>query len=255
MRPLTRLAVLGTMSAIVAAPTAMAANSATASLSPNKGGTITVAKPVSFAVKAAFPDTPSDISGSTRLQAIQAKLPVPLLFNTIPFGQCDAQNFNATKSCPSSTKLGTATVLADGGPDVGEITAKTDLYFGTGFSVLARIQTDKPALLDVAIIGSLRSSGTAGYGLEMYIPVPKEIQEPLTGIFPSVKSLDASFKPPVKSVRIPGTKGKTKLPLAGLGPCPSSKKLNFLVNILYTDASGTATVKTDSAAAVAKCKK
>lgn len=252
MRPLSRIALLGTLAALVTAPGAMAANSATATVSPNKGGTVTVGAPVRFKVNLDTPDTVSDPSGNFRLLAIQAKLPVPLLFNTIPFEQCSATTFVASKTCKSSTKLGTATIIADGGPDIGLITAKTDLYFGTGFTVLARVQTDKPAILDEAIIGSLRSSQTTGYGLEMYIPIPKILQEPLTGIFPSVKSVKADFAPPTKSIRVAGK--KVKLPLAGLGPCPSSKKLNFLVNVLYTDSTNASVTKTDGAPAVGKCK-
>ncbi len=252
MRPLSRLVALSALSALVVAPNAMAANSSTATVTPNKGGSLTVATPVKFGIKAAFPDTPSDTTGNLRLQGIQAKLPLPLLFNSIPFAQCNAAAFVASKTCPSATKLGTATLIADGGPSVGDITAKTDLYFGSGFQVLARVQTDKPAILDEAVIGQLRSSGTTGYGLEMYIPVPKILQEPLDDLFPTVKSMDAVVSPPVKSVKIDGK--KVKLPLAGLGPCPSSKKLNFLINIVYENGAGVVT-KTDSAASVAKCKK
>jgi hypothetical protein len=253
MRPLSRLIALGALSALVAAPSAMAANSATASLSPNKGGTITQGNPVKFKVKALLPDTPSDTSGNRRLLAIQAKLPVPLLFNTIPFSQCDTASFPTSKSCPSSTKLGTATILADGGPSVGEITAKTTLYYGTGFTVLANVTVDKPAIINEGVVGSLRSSGTAGYGLEMYIPVPQSLSMPLQDLYPTVKSVDADFAPPKKKVKV--GKERITVPLAGLGPCPSSKKLNFQVNALYTDATGVTITKNDSASTTAKCKK
>jgi hypothetical protein len=266
MRSLPRLAVLGTLAAaLVITPSAMAATSLSATVSPNKGGSINLATPTTFGVKATFPDTASDPSGNVRLQSIVAKLPLPLLFNTIPFGTCDAASFTNSKVCSSATKLGTAKIVADGGPDIASpIDATADIYVGTGFSLLTRVQASAPALIDEAVTNArLESSGTAGYGLQMYIPVPQTLQQPIPGVYPTIKSLDATFTPPVKKVTVPGIKGKQKLPLAGLGPCPSSKKLNFRIDINYTDSTGPHTdgngqlvpVKTDTAIGAAKCKK
>lgn len=254
MRSLPRLAVLGALSALLAVPAgAMGANSAKVTLSPNKGGSLTVAAPTTFKMQVSTPDTPVDPSGSRRIRAIEANLPEQLLFNTTGFKMCNSTDFVATKSCPSATKLGSATVLADGGPDIGVITATTDLYFGTGFTVLARIQSQAPAVIDEAVIGSLRSSGVRGYGLQMYIPVPAVVAQPLPGLFPTVRSLNATVKPATRSVRVPGEKKKVKLPMAGLGIC--SGKLNFQVNIVYGDAAGANTTKIDGASTSAKCKK
>lgn len=258
MRSLSRVAVLGTLAAIAVAPSAMAANSGTASLSPKKGGTDVVGAPTTIKISTKTPDTPSTSDGGTRLLALQAKLPKQLLFNTIPFTPCNTASFVSSKSCSSSTKIGDATVLADGGPDVGVITGKAEMYFGTGFTVLVRLKTDKPAILDEAIIGSLRSSGSAtdsnaAYGLEMYIPVPQIVRQPLTTVFPTVTSVEATVKPPVKSKSVKGLKGKTKIPLAGLGPCKGA--LAFAINNLYTDATNSVLTKTDSATASASCSK
>ena len=251
MRPLTRLAVLGTLTALAATPNAFAANSATAKVT-GKAGSSVVAGPARFQLTVNTPDTPSDPSGNTRIQAIQARLPSTLLFNTVLFGQCSTSGFISNGSCPASTRLGSATLTADGGPDVGIITAKTELYIGTGFAVLARVQTDKPAVIDESIVGSIRSSATQGYGLELYIPVPKSLQEPVPGLFPSVKSVVADFAGPKKKVSVKGFKGKVTVPLVGLGPC--SGKLNFQVNTLYGNAVGNVT-KTDGASTSATCKK
>lgn len=261
MRSLSRAAVLGTLAALIATPSAMAANTASAKVSPNKGGSLTLANPTKFTVKVATPDTPVDPSGNTQLQAIIADLPVDLLFNSIPFKPCNTNAFITTLSCPSSSKLGTATLTADGGPDVGVITAKTELFFGTGFAVLAHVTTDKPAVIDQAVIGSLRSSGqvplgatssavSALYGLQLYIPVPKNLSEPVGGLFPTVKTTDASFAGPTKSTKVNGK--KVKVPLVGLGPCKG--KLAFRIGAQYGDATGAIT-KTDTAATTAKCKK
>jgi hypothetical protein len=259
MRSLSRVAIAGALAAVLAAPSAMAANSMSVKLSPNKGGTLTVAAPTSFKVSANTPDTAPDPTGNTRLQAIAANLPVSLLFNSIPFTPCSTPKFVATLTCPSGSKLGTATVTADGGPDIGVITAKADIYFGTGFSVLAHLNVDKPASIDKAVIGSLRSSGGPGlvasslYGLQLYIPVPPDISNPLGNVFPTVKTTVADFTPPTKSVKVPGESKKVKLPLAGLGPCKG--KLAFSISILYTDNLGVNVTKPDTAAGTASCKK
>lgn len=253
MRSLSRLAVLGTLAAgLVAAPGASAANTATAKVTPNKGGSIVVGAPTTFTVKASTPDTAVDPSGNTRIKAIVANLPTQLLFNTVPFKFCDATSFQANKTCPSATRIGAATILADGGPDVGVITATTELFFGSGFSVLAHVESNAPAIINEAVIGSLRSSGVSGYGLQMYIEVPSKISEPTDGLFPVVRSVDAKFSGPSKSVRIPGQSKKVKLPLVGLAPCKGA--LNFQVNVQYANTAGAIT-KTDSASAKAKCKK
>lgn len=257
MRFLPRVAMLGTLAALAVTPSAMAANTAKATVTPNKGGTLLLAAPTTFNVTVNTPDTPVDPSGNTRIQAIAANLPVDLLFNSIPFKVCDRTSFIQKLTCPSATKLGTATLTADGGPDIGTITATTTLYFGTGFSVLAHVTVDKPAVIDTAVIGELRSSGRDGqtasslYGLQLFIPVPTQLSEPIPGLFPTVKSTVAKFSPPTKSTKVDGK--KVKIPLAGLGPCKG--KLAFNIAVLYTNAAGLTTTKTDSAATTAKCKK
>ncbi len=253
MRNLSRLLVLGTAAATLAAPSAMAANSAVAKLTPNKGGTPVVAAPTTFKLTVNTPDVLYDASGNTRIKAIKANLPEQLLFNSLGFKQCPISTFLATKVCPSATKLGSAVVEADGGPDIGKVQARTDLYFGSGFTVLARVQSDSPAVIDQPVVGELRSSGATGYGLQMYIPVPADIAQPISGVYPIVRSVTATVKPPTRSVKIPKTKGKTKIPLAGLGPCKGA--LNFNVSVVYTDAGGLIDKLTDGAATKAKCKK
>ncbi|MDQ8043997.1 MAG: hypothetical protein REI11_05295 [Patulibacter sp.] len=261
MRPLSRLLLLGAASALIAAPSAFAASTLTASVSPNKAGTVVQGNAVGFKLTGAFPDTPSDQTGNLQLQSIATKLPPALLFNPIPFSYCVGDpvaktGFFATNTCPSSSKLGSATVIADGGT-VGPITATTDLYFGAGYAVFARVRASQPAVIDQAVQAKLQSSGTNGYGLELYIPIPQELRQPIAGsaIYPTVKSVTATVSALTKSVKVKGTKGKVKVPLVGLGPCPSGGKLPFEMDVNYTDAGGLNTVKTDVAKSTASCKK
>lgn len=257
MRSLSRVALLGALAAVVAAPTASAANSLSMTVSPNKRGTLTLGAPTTFTAKFASPDRVSTTDGSVRLKAIVAKLPDQLVFNPIPFSACKVTSFIATKTCPSATKLGEAKITADGGPEIGVVPATATLYFGTGYSVLAFIQAQKPAIINETVVGSLQSSATetdasTGYGLQMYIPVSPAVQQPIDNVYPVVKSFDATIKPMTKKVKVDGVKGKYTMPVAGLGPC---KKLNFQVGALYTNAGGSATIGQDFAADTQSCKK
>ncbi len=253
MRNLSRLLVLGTAAAAVAAPSAMAANSAVATLSPNKGGTPVLAAPTTFKLTVNTPDIVYDASGNTRIKAIKANLPEQLLFNSIGFTQCQVTSFIETKSCPSKSKIGDAVVEADGGPDIGKVQATTELFFGSGFTVLARVQSDSPAVIDEPVVGELRSSGVRGYGLQMYIPVPAKVSQPIDRVYPIVRSVTATVKPPVRSVKVSGK--KVKIPLAGLGPC--SGALNFDVSVVYgpPEVLPSTVLTSVGASTKAKCKK
>lgn len=166
-------------------------------------------------------------------------------------------SFVASGSCPSASKLGSATITADGGPEIGEVPATATLFFGSGYSVLARIQASKPAVIDEFVVGKLESSATAtdaslGFGLQMFIPVSPKVQMPLDGVYPTVKTFKATIKPMTTKVRVPGVKGRYTMPVAGLGPC---KTLKFRVGAYYTNAAGVDTIAQDVADSSAKCKK
>lgn len=257
MRSLSRVALLGALAAVAAAPTASAATSLSMTVSPNKAGKLTLGAPTTFTANFASPERTSTTDGSVRLKAIVAKLPDQLVFNPIPFTACNAVQFVASSTCPSATKLGEADITADGGPEVGVVPAKATLYFGTGYSVLARIQASRPAVIDEAVVGQLESSATAtdasaGFGLQMYIPVTPRVQMPLDGVYPVVKTFKASIKPMTKRVKVDGVKGRYTMPVAGLGPC---KTLKFRVGAYYTNAAGVDTIAQDVADSSAKCKK
>ena len=253
MRTLSRLAPIAAAAATLIAVPAATGATLSASLSPNKGGSITVGAPTTFGLKGAGFTTAYDPAGGTRLKAIKANLPEQLLFNTTGFKLCDVDIFQSSKVCPSATKLGDTSILVDAGPEVGQVTATATLYIGSGFTILARVQADRPAIIDEPIVGELRSSGVKGYGLQMYIPVPSKVQQPIDGVYPVVRGIDATVKPPTRSVKVPGEKKKVKLPLAGLGTCSGALKFQF--QAVYTDATGAVDKSTEGAEASAKCKK
>lgn len=259
MRSLPRTALAATLAALALTPTtsASAAASLTMTATPATPGTLLVGTPITFSAKFASPDRVSTVDGNTQLKAIVAKLPDQLVFTPFGFPTCDVTQFVATKTCPSKTKLGSAKILADGGPDVNTINATANFYFGTGYSVLTRIQADHPGTIDEAIIGNLQTSATKadpshGYGLELYVPVSPEIQQPLDGVYPVVKSFEATITPPKRRVKVAGFDGKPTVPLTGLGPCTL---LNFSIAVNYTDRTGTNITGTDADDDHQRCKR
>jgi hypothetical protein len=257
MRTLSRAALFTTLAAAAMATTAQpaaAVSSAGATLTPNKSGTITVGAPTTIGLNLKTPDRLYDNSGQTRLKAIKVNMPEEMLFNTTGFAQCNVAKFIADKVCPASTKLAEATVMADAGPDFPDLVKATaEIYFGSGFTVLAYLHTETPAVLDIPVVGELRSSATTGYGLQIYIPVPADIAQPLERVYPVIKSMETTVTPPIRSVKLPGDSTKTKLPLAGLGVCRG--KINFQMSTVYTDENALIDKATDSAATTATCKK
>ena len=208
MRSLSRAALVGTVAAL-ALPAAASAVPATLSMTANpaKRGTLTLGAPTTFKVAFASPTRAATTDGNLKLQAIVTKLPDQLVFNPMPFGMCDVDQFVATKTCPSATKMGEAKIVADAGPEVGSVDATATLWFGTGYSVLARVQASRPAPIDEAIIGSLQTSSAKGdpshgFGLALSLPVGPTIQQPLPGVYPVVKSFDATVTPPTKKVKV-----------------------------------------------------
>lgn len=253
MRPLTSLALLGAtaMLAVAASPAQAINGSLKVKASPNKGGSVVLANPSTFTLDGKISGRTPTGDGNQRMHSMFAKLPTQLLFNTLPFKECRTSSFVQTGKCSSSTRLATATVLADGGPDIGVITAKATIYFGTGFSALINVNVDKPAVINEFIVGDLRSSGTQGYGLAMNIPIPASLHTPLPNLHPTVTSVEAKIKTPTKRVKV--GKKRERIPMAGIGTC-KPKKMNFAIDVLYANATDTA-IDTDTMKGSANCRR
>ena len=252
LRHLSRIAALSTAALALAAPVALGAEGAV-ELTPNRGGSSTIATPTTFKVTTSQLVTPYDTTGNTRVKAIRALLPEQLLYNTTDFPTCDIEKFLSTKICPAKTRIGSADILADGGPEVGPVAVRASLFYGDGFAILARVQSDVPAYIDEPIVGRLSSAQTKGYGLQMYIPVPPQISQPIDGIFPVVRSVTASVRPPSLKMKVRGMKRKVRVPLAGIGPCRGL--MRFDVGVVYTDGLGLADLITEGAPTTARCRK
>lgn len=263
MRLLSRAALLGALAATAAAGPAMAADAPLTVTSTGKKGTLLLGSPTTFTLKGTFPSITPTLDGNTRLRAIEAKLPDTLVFNPKAVKPCSTPAFvaNGPSACSSASKIGSATLIAAGPPEEvqGDITAKADLYYGTGFTVLSYVDVDKPSPIKAKVVGELRSSLNQGnatsapatYGLEMYIPVTPELNNPIGSLYPVVKSLDSTVTPPKsKKQKVKGFSGKVQIPLVGLGVC---KTLPFQVQLTYGDGAGN-TTRTDTLTGSGKCK-
>lgn len=259
MRSLSRVALLGALAAVAAAPAASAAPSLSHVGEPEQG-------------RHPHPRRADDVHRELRLarahldhrrqrppQGDRREAPRPARLQPDPVreGHLQRGELRRLGQLPSASKLGSATITADGGPEIGEVPATATLFFGSGYSVLARIQASKPAVIDEFVVGKLESSATAtdaslGFGLQMFIPVSPKVQMPLDGVYPTVKTFKATIKPMTTKVRVPGVKGRYTMPVAGLGPC---KTLKFRVGAYYTNAAGVDTIAQDVADSSAKCKK
>lgn len=239
MRPITKLVTLGVLAAAVAAPGASAAT-VTANAEVAGKGTDLYAAPSKVVVNGAF-TTPTTTDGNQQLKSIQANLPEQILFNQLKFTQCDIASFTSTGTCSSKSKLGEATIIADGGAAVGDITAKATMYLGKGFTVLTRVVVEEKAPIDEKVVGTLRSSGEAGYGMQLFIPATQLIRQPLgagSTLFPTIKSIDATIQTPVRKTKVRNNKGKNtsiSIPLAGLEKCGG--KLPFSLAASYSNAA------------------
>jgi hypothetical protein len=242
MRPITKLVTLGVLTAAVAAPTALGAT-LTATATVTGKGTDLYAAPATVEVNGTFTKTPTT-DGAQQLKSITASLPQQILFNQNKFTQCSIPTFISSGVCPSKSKVGTAEIVADGSTAVGDINAKVDMYYGQGFTILSRVVVTEKAPIDEKIVGYLRSSGKAGYGMQIYIPTSPLIRQPLgpgSILYPTVKTMKATIAPPTRNSSVYDKKGKKvkiKVPLAGLEKC-GSLPFDFTVN--YSNAAeGTA---------------
>lgn len=268
MRPITKLVTLGALAAAVAAPNAGAATM-TANAEVLGKGTDVYAAPAKVTVNGTF-TTPTTTDGNQQLKSIQANLPETILFNQLKHKPCVIASFISSGVCPSKSKVGEATIIADGGAAVGDITAKATMYYGQGLTILTRVVVEEKAPIDEKVVGTLRSSGEAGYGMQIFIPASQIIRQPLgpgSTLFPTIKTVDAVINPPTRKTKVYNNKGKKtsiNLPLAGLEKCSSNLPFKFSVGY-SNSAAGTAetfdpngrpvaAAQVESATGKAKCK-
>jgi hypothetical protein len=147
-----------------------------------------------------------------------------LVFNTKAVKSCtQAQVQQSEAACPKGSKIGggKATGNALGQQENLTVTA----YNGPTNKIELHVVGSQPLVIDSVIEGTL-SNASGKYGKKLVVPIPDNLQQPLTGVFATLTDFQTSVKG--------GTKTK---PYVGLKKCPTTKKLNFAGDFVFTDGT------------------
>jgi hypothetical protein len=170
-----------------------------------------------------------------------------LVFNGKAFKECKPSNPSTPSPTEVASKCGSAKIgggKAAGQATIGGQEALTVTAFNGGASkanpanrwFYLRVQGSSPLVIDSVIAATLKRA-TGDYGYKLDVPIPPNLQTPLTGVTATLLNFSTS---------VGGTsKG---LPYVGLKGC-SGGKLKFKGTFTYTD--GTSKTATDTVA----CKK
>lgn len=147
-----------------------------------------------------------------------------LTFNGAALKSCtQAQVQQDEKACPKGSSVGSgkATGVALGQTENLTVTA----FNGPSGKIELHVVGAQPLVIDSVIQGTL-SNASGKYGKKLVVPIPDNLQQPLTGVFATLTDFQTSVKG--------GTKTK---PYVGLKKCPSTKKLSFAGDFVYTDGT------------------
>jgi hypothetical protein len=203
------------------------------SISPTKAGT--KKKPANVKLKVTTTTTPKDATAFATRQAV-IHFDKNLVFNPGKFKACTAATVQSNESsCPSGSKVGSGSAV---GTAIGQTSNLTvSAYNGSGGKLLLHVTAATPLQIDSVITASLKTD-TGKYGKKLVVPIPDNLQQPVPGVFATLKQFITTVKATSKGV-----------PYVGLAGCPSSKKLSFKGDFTFTD--GTSLSATDTVA----CKK
>ena len=203
------------------------------SISPTKAGT--KKKPANVKLKVTTTTTPKDATAFATRQAV-IHFDKNLVFNPSKFKTCTAATVQSNQSsCPSGSKVGSGSAV---GTAIGQTSNLTvSAYNGSNGKLLLHVTAATPLQIDSVITASLKSD-TGKYGKKLVVPIPDNLQQPVPGVFATLKQFITTVKATSKGV-----------PYVGLVGCPSSKKLSFKGDFTFTD--GTSLSATDTVA----CKK
>lgn len=147
-----------------------------------------------------------------------------LVFNGAKFKSCTADQLRAAESnCPSGSKVGKGTAQ---GVALGQVANLTVTAFNgpKGKTLLLHVVGSTPIAIDSVMVASLKSA-SGKYGKKLVVPIPDNLQQPITGVFATLTSFITSVSGTAKGVPYVGLVGCTK------------KKLNFKGDFSYTDGT------------------
>lgn len=147
-----------------------------------------------------------------------------VVFGGSKFKSCSTSDPKTIDTTCKSAKVGSgsSTGVALGQTENLTVTA----YNGPkGNAIYLHVAGSTPLQIDSVIVGALKNA-TGAYGKKLNVPIPSNLQQPLTGVFATLTSFSTS---------VGGTSKGT--PYVGLKGCPSTKKLKFKGVFTYTDGT------------------
>ena len=234
MRKLTLMAVAA-VTALCAVGIAQAVTPTTtmkASVSPSKKGTAKKPANVKLNVELITQPTAGEPAFATRSTVVH--FDKNLKFGGKNLKSCSSSQVQADDTkCPKGSKVGSgsATGVALGLTENLTVTA----YNGpTGNKLELLVDGQSPLQIHSVIEGKL-SKDSGKYGNKLSVHVPDGLQQPAPGAYATLVQFDTTIN------RVLGSK---KRPYVGINSCPSSKKVNFGVDYVYTDGTTKSTTTT-----------
>jgi hypothetical protein len=199
-------------------------------LKPAKAGT--KKKPANVNIIVQTDTTPHDTTAFATKQAV-IHFDKNLVFNPKKFKTCSAQTVQADETtCPKGSKVGHGTSIGTALGIVSNLTVSA--FNGPNGKFLLHVTAPGPPQIDGVIVASLKKD-KGKFGYKLVVPIPVNLQQPIPGVFATLKQFITSVKGTSKGV-----------PYVGLIGCPKSGKLSFKGDFTYTDGtskSATSTLK------------
>lgn len=135
--------------------------------------------------------------------------------------------------CPAASKVGSGSAE---GEALGQKEALTVTAFdGPGSNKFElHVVGSTPLQIDSVIEATLKPD-SGDFGRKLVVPIPENLQQPLTGVFATLKRFTTTVNKTYKK------KGYVSLKPGG---CPSSKKLSFKGDFSYTDGTSKSAMDT-----------
>jgi len=231
MRKVALLAVIAAVPMVGIAHAVTVDQTIDVTVSPSKAGT--KAKPAGVKLKVDIKTKKKVESETFATKTAVIYFDKNLVFNSKLFKNCTAATVQANEAgCPGGSKVGTGTAQ---GEALGQIQKlKVSAFNGPGNTLNLHVTGSTPLAIDSVIVGKL---GTASgkFGTKLSVTIPDNLQQPLPDVYATLTSF-------VTTINKLTVKGK---PYVGLKACPTTKKLNFKGDFVFTDntkASATDTV-------------
>jgi len=203
-----------------------------ASMSPTKHGTKKKPKVTKLVVKLAT--TPKEGDPAFAASDTIVHLGKQLTFNGKALKTCSATQVAADDTkCPKGSKVGSGVAAGTALGLTENLTVTA--YNGPGGNKLELLVDGQSPLQIHSVIEGILSADSGQYGKKLSVHVPDGLQQPAPGAYATLVQFDTTIN------RVLGSK---KRPYVGINSCPSSKKVAFGVDYVYTDGTKKGTTTT-----------